>query len=104
MPRKRLDAGCVTTPPHEAAFGADPDRHVQGLTGVFRAFLRMEVSKKGLVLGAFYRIVDEEMSAAWLETEKEINVSFYRKHGFEVMSEDRVNGVPNEFMERKARA
>lgn len=183
-----LGRGMRDNPLHEAAFGADPDRRVQGLTGVFRAFLRMEVSKKGLVLGAFRegtlvgvcgmikpgscqlsvpeklallprllwicgsggtgkllaqfgnwskhdpatphwhlgpvgvvpelqgkgigslllgefcRMVDEERSAAWLETDKEINVSFYRKHGFEVMSEDRVNGVPNWFMERKARA
>ncbi len=44
-----------------------------------------------------------DATAAWLETDKEINVSFYRKHGFEVAAEGVVNGVPNWFMERRAK-
>lgn len=56
-----------------------------------------------LLLREFSRIVDDEVAAAWLETDKEINVSFYRKHGFEVVVEDTVNGVPNWFMERRSK-
>jgi ribosomal protein S18 acetylase RimI-like enzyme len=56
-----------------------------------------------LLLREFCRIVDGEKATAWLETDKEINVSFYRKHGFDVVAEDRVNGVPNWFMDRKAK-
>lgn len=57
-----------------------------------------------LLMAEFCKIVDAEKCAAWLETDKEINVKFYRKHGFEVVAEDTVNGVPNWFMERKASA
>lgn len=56
-----------------------------------------------LLLREFSRIVDGEKATAWLETDKEINVSFYRKHGFDVVAEDTVNGVPNWFMDRKAK-
>lgn len=56
-----------------------------------------------LLLREFCRIVDSEKMTAWLETDKEVNVLFYRKHGFEVVAEDIVNGVRNWFMERKAR-
>lgn len=56
------------------------------------------------LLRAFCRIVEEGGQSAWLETDKEINVAFYRRHGFEVVAEDTVNGVPNWFMERKAGA
>jgi ribosomal protein S18 acetylase RimI-like enzyme len=54
------------------------------------------------LLREFCRIVDEEKTAAWLETDKEINVSFYQKHGFDVVAKDIVNGVPNWFMKRDA--
>lgn len=56
-----------------------------------------------LLLREFSRIVDDEKATAWLETDKEVNVSFYRKHGFDVVAEDTVNGVPNWFMERRAK-
>ncbi len=56
------------------------------------------------LLREFCRRVDEAGAAAWLETDKEINVSFYRPHGFEVAATDTVNGVPNWFMERPAKA
>jgi len=56
-----------------------------------------------LLIREFSRIVDAENLSAWLETDKDVNVSFYRKHGFEVVAEDAVNGVQNWFMERKAR-
>lgn len=180
-----LGRGMRDNPLHAAALGEDPGLREQALAGVFRAFLAMEVTKKGLVLGAFddevlvgvfgmmrpgccqlaapekitllprllwhcglrgtgkllaqfghwsrldlaaphwhlgpvgvqremqgkgigslllrefCRMVDDEGVAAWLETDNEINVSFYRKHGFEVAAEQMVNGVPNWFMERK---
>ncbi len=54
-----------------------------------------------LLLREFSRIVDHEKATAWLETDKKVNVSFYRKHGFDVVAEDTVNGVPNWFMERR---
>jgi len=56
-----------------------------------------------LLLREFSRMVDTEATAAWLETDKEINVSFYRKHGFEVAAEKVVNGLPNWFMKRTAK-
>jgi ribosomal protein S18 acetylase RimI-like enzyme len=56
-----------------------------------------------LLLREFSRIVDDEKATAWLETDKEVNVPFYRKHGFDVVAEDTANGVPNWFMERKAK-
>lgn len=182
-----LGRGMRDNPLHIAAFGENPKRRETALTGVFRAFLALEATKKGRVLGAFRkdrmvgvcgmmrpdncqlsptekvallpkllwhcggsgtgkllaqfgnwsrhdlahshwhlgpvgieremqgqgigslllrefcRIVDEEKTAAWLETDKEINVSFYRKHGFEVAAKDTVNGVLNWFMNRSAR-
>lgn len=52
----------------------------------------------------FCAFLDAGKAAAWLETDKEINVTFYRRHGFEVVAEDTVNGVANWFMERSARA
>jgi GNAT superfamily N-acetyltransferase len=174
-------------PLHVAALGDDPKVRERALTGVFRAFLAMEVTKKGRALGAFKdgvlvgvcgmmqpgccqlalferirllpillwhcglvgtgtllsqfghwakldpatphwhlgpvgimrelqgqgigslllrefsRMVDAAAMSAWLETDKEINVSFYRKHGFEVVTEAVVNGVPNWLMERRAK-
>lgn len=181
-----LGRGMRDNPLHVAALGSDPTVRERALTGVFGAFLAMEVATKGRVLGAFKdgglvgvcgmmqpgccqlappervvllprllwhcgfggtgkllsqfgswskldlaaphwhlgpvgverelqgqgvgslllrefsRLVDADATAAWLETDKEINVSFYRKHGFEVIAEEVVNGVPNWFMERRA--
>ncbi len=48
-----------------------------------------------LLMREFCRRVDGEKAAAWLETDKKINVRFYQKHGFEVMFEQPVNGTPN---------
>jgi hypothetical protein len=44
--------------------------------------------------------MDDAGAAAWLETDKAINVSFYRQHGFEVEAEDLVRGVHCWFMKR----
>ena len=52
------------------------------------------------------RIFCAQMDAAgedaYLETDKEINVRFYERFGFEVVGEQEVIGVPNWFMLRRA--
>lgn len=48
------------------------------------------------------KTVDAANGVAYLETDKEINVGFYRKQGFEVVAEDRVLDTPNWFMRRPA--
>lgn len=66
-----------------------------------------ELQGKGIgsqLMRDFCAFLDAGKAAAWLETDKEINVTFYRRHGFEVVAEDTVNGVANWFMERSARA
>ena len=183
-----LGRGMRDNPLHIAALGVDPAIREKALTGVFRAFLAMEATTKGRVIGAFkngslvgvcgmmrpgvcqltpvekvallpkllwncgiggtakllsqfgnwskhdpaephwhlgpvgierdlqgqgigslllrefIRLVDDERAAAWLETDKDINVAFYRKHGFDVIAEDTVNGAPNWFMKRESKA
>lgn len=79
---------------------AEPHWHL-GPVGIEPEFQGQGIGS--LLLREFSRIVDDEKAAAWLETDKEINVSFYRKHGFEVVAEDKVNSVPNWFMGRKAK-
>ena len=46
--------------------------------------------------------MDKEGSSAYLETDKIENVIFYRKFGFEIISEANVIGAHNWFMMRKA--
>lgn len=48
------------------------------------------------------RTVDAAKGVAYLETDKEINVAFYQRQGFEVIAEDRVLDTPNWFMRRPA--
>jgi len=180
-----LGRGMRDNPLHIAALGEDSAFRENALAGIFRAFLAMEVSKKGCVLAAFRqgtlvgvcgmmrpgccqlappekiallpkllwncgargtkkllsqfgnwsthdpaerhwhlgpvgierelqgqgigslllrefaRAVDDDKATAWLETDKEVNVTFYRKHGFDVVAQDTVNGVPNWFMKRE---
>lgn len=179
-----LGRGMRDNPLHQRALGDDPAFRERALAGVFRAFLRMEVTRKGQVCGAFQdgrlvgvcgmmhpaccqlappeklgllprllmhcgprgtgrllawfgawsrrdlpephwhlgpvgierelqgrgigslllrhfcALVDAERQAAWLETDKEVNVPFYRKFGFEVVAEEPVLGVANWFMKR----
>lgn len=54
------------------------------------------------VLEVWCRFCDGERSAAYLETDKEMNVGLYRRFGFEVVAEARILGVPNWFMWRTA--
>ncbi len=45
--------------------------------------------------------VDDAREAAYLETDRPENVSFYERFGFEVTGEQRVIGVANWFMLRR---
>ena len=45
--------------------------------------------------------MDEAGEDAYLETDKEINVRFYERFGFKVISEEEVLGTPNWFMFRR---
>jgi ribosomal protein S18 acetylase RimI-like enzyme len=67
------------------------DAHLQGM-GVGSMLMR-----------AFCERMDDAGEDAYLETDKEINVRFYEKFGFEVTAEDEVLGVRNWYMFRRAR-
>jgi ribosomal protein S18 acetylase RimI-like enzyme len=65
------------------------DAHLQG----------MGVGSK--LMKAFCTQMDAAGEDAYLETDKEINVRFYERFGFEVISEEEVLGAPNWFMLRQ---
>jgi ribosomal protein S18 acetylase RimI-like enzyme len=67
------------------------DRHLQG-QGV-----------GSTLLNEFCQRIDNYRSAAYLETDKEENVTFYKRFGFEVVNEHRVLGIKNWFMLRDMR-
>jgi ribosomal protein S18 acetylase RimI-like enzyme len=52
------------------------------------------------LLGAFCARMDLARSAAYLETDKEVNVNFYGKAGFKVLQRKDILGVPCWFMSR----
>ncbi len=54
------------------------------------------------LMRAFCERMDGAGEEAYLETDKEINVRFYERFGFEVVAEAQVLGVPNWFMTRRA--
>jgi len=66
------------------------DAHLQG-EGVGSRMMRV-----------FCARMDAAGEAAYLETDKPINVRFYERFGFEVVAEREVLGVPNWFMLRRA--
>lgn len=66
------------------------DAHLQGL-GV-----------GGRLMQVFCARMDAARDDAYLETDKPINVRFYERFGFEVISEENVLGVNNYFMYRKS--
>ncbi|MCI0443925.1 GNAT family N-acetyltransferase [bacterium] len=68
------------------------DRHLQG-QGIGSA-----------LLNAFCQRIDNHRSAAYLETDKEENVTFYKRFRFEVVDEHNVLGIKNWFMFRDLRA
>jgi len=51
---------------------------------------------------AFCAKMDAAREVAYLETDKQINVRFYERFGFEVVGEEEVLGVRNWFMTRRA--
>jgi ribosomal protein S18 acetylase RimI-like enzyme len=67
-----------------------------------------DVGKQGQGIGtammqAFCERVDRDHALAYLETDKEENVGFYEKFGFETVGDAKVIGVRNWFMRREAR-
>jgi ribosomal protein S18 acetylase RimI-like enzyme len=56
------------------------------------------------LMARFCETMDGENALAYLETDKEINVGFYKKFGFVTVGEGRVLDVPNWFMERPPKA
>jgi predicted N-acetyltransferase YhbS len=57
-----------------------------------------------VMMEAFCRRVDEAGEDAYLETDKDVNVPFYHRFGFELVAADHVLGVQNWFMRRSAGA
>ena len=52
----------------------------------------------------YCRRLDQDVAVGYLETDKPMNVSFYKKSGFETIAEANVLGIPNWFMRRSATA
>jgi predicted N-acetyltransferase YhbS len=69
--------------------GVERDRQGQGIGGA--------------LLSAACARLDAAGAAAYLETDKAVNVAFYRRFGFETTGEAEVLGLPNWFMTRPAR-
>lgn len=66
------------------------DAHLQGL-GIGSAMMRDHCAR-----------LDREGRVGYLETDKQENVGFYERFGFEVVRREPVLGVPNWFMRRPA--
>ena len=73
---------------HEHLGPVAVDRHLQGL-GIGSAMLAVQAED-----------LDVRRLAGWLETDKDVNVRFYQRFGYEVVEEADVLGVPNWFMRR----
>jgi hypothetical protein len=56
-----------------------------------------------MMMSVFCARMDAAGEAAYLETDKEINVHFYERFGFRTTAEESVLGTPNWFMTRRAR-
>lgn len=56
------------------------------------------------MMTAFCDMVDGDGIAAYLETDKDVNVGFYKKFGFEVVGEGLVIGAHNWYMKRPAKS
>lgn len=76
---------------------AKPHWHVGGLA-VDPSFQGHGVG--GQLMTTFCKRVDACNAQAYLETDKQANVGFYQKYGFQVNSESQVLGIPNWFMMR----
>ncbi len=84
-----------------AAWGKEdpstPHWHL-GPVGVLRSHQGKGIGRA--LLGAFCARMDQEGSDAYLETDKEVNVTFYEKAGFQVVLRKDVLDVPCWFMSR----
>jgi len=58
----------------------------------------------GHIMREYERRLDDPGVVGYLETDKDVNVSFYEHHGFVVVREQDVIGVPNWFMRREPRS
>jgi ribosomal protein S18 acetylase RimI-like enzyme len=67
------------------------DRHLQGL-GIGSAMLAVHAED-----------LDVQRLTGWLETDKDVNVRFYERFGYEVVEQADVLGTPNWFMRRSPR-
>jgi ribosomal protein S18 acetylase RimI-like enzyme len=54
-----------------------------------------------LLLGRFSELMDAAGEVAYLETDREINVRFYRRFGFEIVGEEQLLSVTNSYMIRR---
>jgi predicted N-acetyltransferase YhbS len=66
------------------------DAHLQG-TGIGSAMMAEYCSR-----------IDQTHGVGYLETDKEVNVRFYEKFGFQKIAESIVLDIPNWFMRRPA--
>ncbi len=55
------------------------------------------------LMGEWCKLLDVHRASGYLETDKGVNVGFYKKFGFETISEAKVLGTSNWFMSRTAR-
>jgi ribosomal protein S18 acetylase RimI-like enzyme len=74
---------------HVGPVGVERDRQGQGIGGT--------------LLAAASARLDAAGAAAYLETDKAVNVGFYRRFGYQVTAEADVLGLPNWFMVRPGR-
>ena len=81
----------------------DPDEHHWHLGPVAVDAHLQGMGVGSLLMRSFCQGMDETEEDAYLETDKEINVRFYEKFGFEVTDEDEVLGVRNWYMFRPSR-
>ena len=81
----------------------DPDEHHWHLGPVAVDAHLQGMGVGSLLMRSFCQRMDETAEDAYLETDKEINVGFYEKFGFEVTDEDEVLGVRNWYMFRPSR-
>ena len=75
-----------------------PHWHI-GPIGVHPDFQGRGVGKA--ILKAFMHTVDEQASAAYLETDVDKNVALYEKFGFKVTAQAEIMGINNRFMWRE---
>ena len=78
--------------PHVHLGPVGVDRHLQG-GGIGSALMAEHV-----------RRLDEAGAPGYLETDKDVNVPFYERFGYEVVEDGDVIGVPNWYMRRQPRA